>query len=197
MRENIMKCQHLICAKKNNNIVIEKQQAIIPAECDIGDLRKLFSYFQYRAPNIDSAHSPLLSVDYHTYVLDSMIKTLKNTDSCVFKAHNSNTESCLREVALWGNQLCDRCKRFMCKRMTNKAKRDNTRKETDFECLLRHLRNSIAHGHVYIFHAGNHITVCFEDVNKDHNTTARILCTQADLKKWKSILEKAIKDTET
>lgn len=197
IKGNAMKCLHTNCAKKNEHILIDPRLAIIPAECEIGDLRRLLGYFQYRAPNIDSVHSPLLPAVGHNDVLDAMVAVLKNNDYCIFKAQNANTESALREVSLWENTVCDRCKRFMCKRMTLNAKRDPTRKETDLECLLRHMRNSIAHGHVYIFHAGSHITVCFEDVNKDHNTTARILCTQADLKKWKSILEKAIKDTET
>lgn len=190
----MMKCNAGICDKKRQVFSLVPENAVIPIECEIGKLRSLFAYFQYRAPNIDSIHSPLLAADKHGAVLEQIIAT-HNTKAggYVFCAQSANTETELVKQALNGNKICDKCKRFVCKRMTQKAKRDKSRGETDLECLLRHMRNSLAHGHVYVNHGGNFISICFEDKNSDHNTTARIVCRQADLVKWKKILETAVK----
>lgn len=187
-----MRCVVAKC-DKCSLMSLKAENAIIPIECDIGKLRSLFAYFQYRAPNIDSLHSPLLSVAFHDEVLDKIRKTHnRKNGEYLFCAHNADTEKEFSTQKLWGEEICNKCKRFMCKRMPNKAKRDETRKETDLECLLRHMRNSIAHGHVFVAHGGNFITVCFEDVNEKKNITARIVCYQADLIKWRKILEDAI-----
>ena len=188
-----MKCVKSTCPKEKKVFSLEEKAAVIPIECDVGKLRSLFAYFQYRAPNIDSLHSPLLSVDKHEKVLEAIKKTHNSRNGeYVFCAHNANTESEFTQRALWGDVICGKCKRFVCKRMTNHAKRDSVRKETDLECLLRHIRNSLAHGHVFVNHGGNFISVCFEDVNDKHKLTARIVCGQADLMKWKRILEEAV-----
>ena len=76
--------------------------------------------------------------------------------------------------------------------MTRPAKRDKTRKESDLECLLKHLRNAIAHGHVYLQHGGTYIRLLFEDINDKGAITARIVCFQTDLKKWRKILQDAV-----
>ena len=120
--------------------------------------------------------------DYHEKVLKQM---LKGNEDFHFCRQNSNTEEELSAVALNGVRVCICCKRFMCKRTTQYAKRDTTRNETDLECLLRHLRNSIAHGHVYVNQGGTYNSILFEDENKKHNITARIMCCQADLRKWR------------
>ena len=184
-----MKCVNGNCHKRVTKFEVTKENAIIPSDCEIGDLRKLFSYFQYRAPNIDSLSSPLLEIAAHERVLREITA---GKDSFRFCHHNAVTEDELSKIALNGPSLCSWCKRFLCKRMTRPAKRDPLRRETDLECLLRHLRNAIAHGHVYILHGGNHISVLFEDTNDQGNITARIICCQADLRKWRNSLENAI-----
>lgn len=181
------------CSKENKNLSLIQESAIIPIEYDIGKLRSLFAYFQYRAPNIDSIHSPLLSVEKHDQVLEKIIQTHnRKKGEYKFYSHNSNSENILKEQGLWGDYICSNCKRFACKRMSNKAKRDLSRRETDLECLLRHMRNSLAHGHVFIHHGGAYITICFEDENSNKSKTARIVCCQSDLIKWKTILETAV-----
>lgn len=185
-----MKCIHNVCNKQKGNFTVDEKNAIVPMECDIGNLLQLFTYFQYKAPNIDSAHSPLLDIAYHDEILQKI--TNGHSDNC-FCEQNSNTEKELKKLALNGISICSKCKRFLCKKMTHNAKRDPSRKESNLECLLRHLRNSIAHGHVYIMHGGNFISLLFEDIGSNKKVTARIVCWQADLKKWRKILEEAIK----
>ena len=189
-----MKCTTAICSKNTQPFSLDTETAIIPAECEIGEVRKLCAYFQYRAPNIDAAQSPMLDATYHSAIIDSITN---GKNEFAFCAQNANTNTELAKVALAGIVLCSRCKRFLCKRMTKAAKRDPSRAETDLECLLRHLRNAIAHGHVYLHHGGNFISLLFEDKNDKGNTTARIICCQADLKKWKKLLEDYILNSNT
>ncbi len=186
-----MKCLVGKCDKTVTCFEITEDNAVVPAECEIGELRQLFSYFQYRAPNIESAKSPMLDFSCHEDVLHEITK---GRDEFCFCNQNAKTEEELSNLALNGTKLCSWCKRFLCKRMNNPAKRDPSRRETDLECLLRHLRNAIAHGHVFVIHSGNYISLLLEDTNDNGNTTARIICCQADLKKWRAILEKAIKE---
>ena len=186
-----MKCIYGFCNLTVSFFEVNEEHAIVPFECGIGDLKQLFSYFLYRAPNIDSLQSPYLPPDFHDDILEQM---LKGNEDYHFCEQNSNTEDELCWVSLNGSQVCVRCKRFMCKKMNKPSKRDDKRRETNLECLLRHLRNSIAHGHVYVNYSGHYTSVLLEDENEKHHITARIVCCQADLKKWRTILEKSIKD---
>ncbi len=55
--------------------------------------------------------------------------------------------------------------------------------EQEIPCLLRHLRNSIAHGNVFGVLSKNRKYILFDDYNKSGNHTARVLFTQTDLEK--------------
>ena len=172
---------------------LNEDTMIVPTGCGDRKLQRLFTYFLYCAPSIDSIHKSILSVDKHEKVLDRIKKT-HNTKSgeYLFCAHNTTIEDELTKQALNGDEICGKCKRFICKRTT--TTRENNRKETDLECLLRHLRNSIAHGRVYVRNRGNYISICFEDRNKEGKITARIMCCRADLEKWRNILQEAVRD---
>lgn len=184
-----MTCLKPKCTGSFPCFIVDGSHAVVPGECDIGNLRQLLSFFEHRAPNIDSVHSPILDESKHKPTLDRM---LGGNTNYVFCAHSANTKDELAMLNLAGSVLCSRCKRFFCKRSGHDSKRLPGQKETDLECLLRHLRNAIAHGHVYVFHGGNYISVLFEDLNTNGKTTARIICCQADLRKWRAILEEAI-----
>ena len=186
-----MKCLMGKCSRDVVGFNVTGESAVVPAECEIGDLRQLFAYFQYRAPNVDSIKSPMIDPRYHDSIL---LEITKGWDEFHFCNQNANTEEELGKLTLNGPLLCSWCKRFLCKRMNNPAKRDSSRRETDLECLLRHLRNAIAHGRVFVIHGGNFISVLFEDTNDKGNITARVICRQADLKKWRTILERAVKE---
>lgn len=184
-----MKCLTGKCDRIVSAFEISEENAIIPAECEIEELRRLFSFFQYKAPNIDSLKSPMLDTTYHQSVLDEI---MKGHGEYFFCDQNAKTEDELSRIALNGVRVCAWCKRFLCKRMTKPAKRDRSRRETDLECLLRHLRNAIAHGHVFVLMNKNYNSVLFEDLNDKKNTTARVVCCQADLRSWKKKLEEAV-----
>lgn len=187
-----MKCLVTKCEKQEKLISVNKDEAIVPTECDVGELSQLFSYFQYRAPNIDSMQSPLIdNEDSLDDLLQNIIKRVKDYKFC---EQNADINCELKKIALYGEHICPKCKRFLCKRMNQKAKRRPGKKEHDLECFLRHIRNSIAHGNVFVMYKKTYISIIFEDLNEKKNTTARIACCQADLKKWRSLLNKAVND---
>ena len=185
-----MKCTMGKCDREKKLLSLDKTKACTPEGCGNDELRRLLSYFQYNAPNIESAQSPLLDTRYHDEVLQQIQKSFGANG--IFCQQNAKTDEELKKYALFGNELCSRCRRFLCKRMTNPPKRDRSRRETDLECFLRHVRNAIAHGYIFVAHGGNYVAVCFEDKNEHSNITARIVCCRADLKKWKRYLQEAM-----
>lgn len=68
------------------------------------------------------------------------------------------------------------------------AKKDPT--ESDYECFARHLRNSIAHGFVFMVAKKNRTYLFFEDYNKNKNRMAIILVSKSDLEKLKIEMER-------
>lgn len=102
-----------------------------------------------------------------------------------FCAFNAQIEKELKQANLDGDDICLKCKRFVCKR---KQTKNGAFPETDLDCFLRHIRNSIAHGRVYCLHGGNRVRIVFEDENSSGNLSARIVCIKADLEHWKKVL---------
>ena len=177
------------CKKTVEHFIISKDNAINPQECDIGDLRKLFGYFQYKSPNTSSYQCESLDKQYHEKLFTEMMKSWKN-DSYRIIPSNATFDKESPKVALSGSSVCSYCKRFLLKR--NKTKNGN--RETDFMCLIRHLRNSLAHGRVFVIHGGNSIKIMFEDYDTRNKViTARIICNQSDLRKWRSLINDYIK----
>lgn len=153
-----------------------KKNKIAPFEIDDIKLTRLFSFFLHSAPTIDSNLTSKIAED----------RLLKNWNNFVLQFTNERTlvylEKCSSEDFMQQFEKCGlsdestvsrRLKAIVCK------KKDNV--ETDYQCVLRHLRNSIAHGNLYLSNAGNRKYVLFEDYTKRGNITARILLSQADL----------------
>lgn len=184
-----MKCVIGKCDKTVQPFIISKEKAINPQAIDIGDLRQLFGYFQYRAPNTTSYQSETLSESYHTDLFNEMMKSWKKENISIIP-FNTTYDNESPKFALNGNSICSYCKRFVCKR--NKPK--NNIQETDFNCIVRHLRNSLAHGRVFVVHGGNSIKIMFEDYDSKNKTiSGRIICNQSDLKKWRKLINEYLK----
>lgn len=130
-----MTCLQPKCTGSFPCFIVDGSHAVVPGECDIGNLRQLLSSFEHRAPNIDSVHSPILDESKHKPTLDRM---LGGNTNYVFCAHSANTKDELAMLNLACSVLCSRCKRFFCKRSGHDSKRLPGQKETDLECLLRH-----------------------------------------------------------
>ncbi len=181
-----MKCK--MCKKSVKYFDVSPCNAINPITCEISNLRKLFGFFQYEAPNIPSYISSYIPQKQHNELLKEMLGSW-DVENYSFIAQNKNINKYLSFNYLMDDNLCSRCNRFVCKRSTK-----NGYKETDLECLLRHLRNALAHGRLFVIHGGNYISILFEDRNTTGNISARIICYQTDLKKWKNLIEKKKED---
>lgn len=161
-----------------------KNLLIIPFEYETDNIRKLFTYFLYSAPNIKSPHSEKISKTQHSAIFERLMDN-RHFKYKKFCAANAVIEKELAKGCLNLDSICLKCKRFVCKR---KQTPKGGLPESDLDCFLRHIRNSIAHGRVYYLHRGNRIHIVFEDENTTGNLSARIVCIKADLEHWKKVL---------
>ena len=180
-----VKCLHGDCIIYSKIDI--KPLKIVPLEGTNKSLEKLFSYFLYLAPDIKSSHSKKIAKDKHAEIFERMMfnRHFKYKKFCAF---NAVIEDELSKAYLNDNAICLKCKRFVCKKA--KVTKKDKIQETDLDCFLRHIRNSIAHGRVYLEHRNNKIVIIFEDENDSKKLSARIACVKSDLEYWKSILKK-------
>lgn len=160
-----------------------KYNIIHPFEIDDVKLIRLFSFYLHTAPTIESRTATQIDEERASNNWISFIKTL-NKDMFKFYAHSYPIERLVDSFKEYGlddeAEVKRRTRAFVCKKKTSQ--------ETDYRCLLRHLRNSIAHNNVYISDVGNRKYILFEDFNKNGNISAKILLSQNDLR----ILKKEI-----
>ena len=182
MRANKEKCIDTDCKRIKWNDL--QDMRIIPFEESTAETRKLFSYFLHNAPDIGSTQSQRIPTNQHSALFSTMItgRHFKYHKFCWF---NAPIEKELAKGYMNGNKICLKCKRFVCKKKQTKKQNPE---ETDLDCFLRHIRNSIAHGRVYYYHAGNRIHIVFEDKNSSGNLSARIVCIKVDLEHLKYVL---------
>lgn len=155
-----------------------------PAKDGMKEMPKLFSFFLHNAPNIESAHSKYISDKIHPSIFDRMLEK-RDFKYKKFCSANAVIDDELSKGCLDGDAICLKCKRFVCKR---KGVRKGSKAETELECFLRHIRNSIAHGRVYVCRINRKIHIIFEDINTSKKLSARIVCIKADLEHWKKVL---------
>lgn len=157
-----------------------KMHNICPFEVKDSKLQLLFSFFLHKAPTIDSQLA--IKNKKHDLKWNSYIKNWKeNTykfNSKKIHGENILSQYKLTEIKEVGNK--DRA--FVC------VKKDPT--ESDYECFARHLRNSIAHGFVFMVAKKNRTYLFFEDYNKNKNRMAIILVSKSDLEKLKIEMER-------
>ncbi|RGM17772.1 hypothetical protein DXC23_10980, partial [Eubacterium sp. OM08-24] len=156
-----------------NNI---KENKIAPFEIDDIKLTRLFSFFLHSAPTIDSNLASRIDDDRLLSNWNNFVSRFTNGRISLY-SDSYSSEKLIQQFERHGlsdeSAVSRRLKAIVCKRK-NKT-------ETDYQCVLRHLRNSIAHGNLYLSNAGNRKYILFEDYNKRGNITARILLSQADL----------------
>lgn len=174
-------------ALKCGSAKIENLKNILtcPFDENTASMHKLLSYFLYSAPGIESVHSYVIPREKHSAILSVMLDE-RHFCYTKFCSPSAQVEDELKKASLNGDELCLKCKRFVCKK---KHSPKNKEKESDLDCFLRHIRNAIAHGRFYYRHDGNKVHILFEDINKSGNYSARIVCIKADLQEWKNILE--------
>lgn len=153
-----------------------KENKISPFEIDDIKLTRLFSFFLHSAPTIDSNLASRIDEDRLLSNWDNFVSQFTKERILLYSDLYSS-EKLIQQFERHGLSdeatVSRRLKVIVCKRK-NKT-------ETDYQCVLRHLRNSIAHCNLYLSNAGNRKYILFEDYNKRENITARILLSQADL----------------
>ena len=177
------KCLETSCQKCNYLRI--NDYLIIPFEEGPKEINRILTYFLYSAPCIESLHAKNIPKEKHDDIFEKMIcnRHFKYKNFCNF---NSKIEKELLKGFLQNEDICIKCKRFVCKRKRPVKNKEN---ETDLECFLRHIRNAIAHGRVYYVHGGNRVHIMFEDKNTTDKISARIVCIKADLEYWEKVLK--------
>lgn len=66
--------------------------------------------------------------------------------------------------------------------------------ESRLECLFRHIRNSLAHNHTYLFENNN---ILLEDCEENGKVSARILIPRDSLLEWIKIIRRDNNDEAT
>lgn len=156
-----------------------------PLNYENKSLHQLFIYYLHLSPDIESTWSLSIKREKHPIIFQQLFEN-RHFEYKRFYSSNTQIEPEMIHAGLSGTDICLKCKRFVCK------KKQNTKKmlpETDLDCFLRHMRNSIAHGNVFIIPRKNRIHILLEDYNSTGNLSARILCTKSDLDHWKKILD--------
>ena len=167
----------IFCNHKKENIRV---YLTTPENSGIKGFSKLVDYYQYHAPMIDSIHSAdfELSEKEHDEIIARMLSEakLKTRSKFLYRLQKNSLEL----MDLDGDELCLKCARMICSKMKG---------ETDLASLLRHIRNSLAHGRLYVKKTKNQTFVLLEDFDKrSKRISARILITNAILVRWKNLL---------
>lgn len=167
---------------KEMNISEIYEHPILPFEIADEKVRKLFSFFLHSAPLIESHLAENMDEARVERNWAEYIDLFQN-DWYDIIAPNCKIENYFAKYSLLPeSEINRRTKRFVCKR--------KDARESDGKCVLRHIRNSIAHGHVYMHSSGNRKYILLEDFNTSGNCSARILLSQSDLKKLKDTITK-------
>ncbi len=157
-----------------------KANQILPFEIEDVKLLRLFSFYLHSAPTVESRTAA--KVDEQR-LLNNWMNFSKQLpqDKIKFYSESYSVDLFINSFERYGlnddAEVKRRTKAIVCK------KKDKA--ESDCCCLLRHIRNSIAHNNVYISNAGNRKYILFEDYNNRGNISAKILLSQADLSKLK------------
>ncbi len=158
-----------------------KQNRISPFEINDLKLKELFSFYLHLAPTIDSGTAITIDDERLSKNWDIFKKTIIR-GTFIFLSPNCQIEKYFCKYNLLdSSQVNRKQKSIICKKQNAL--------ESEYHCILRHLRNSIAHSNVFLSNAGNRKYILFEDFNpKSKKMSARILFSQTDL----SVLKKKI-----
>lgn len=156
---------------------------IVPFEYEDIKTKRLFSYFLHLAPTISSSSAKELSINDYNDVWERVSDGLAlDSKNCKIYASGYIKVDQLKTYKLCDNDTANRStKRVVCC--------EKNSSETEIECFLRHIRNSIAHSNVYVLDKRRKYVI-FDDYNKNKHLTARLLLSQTDLEKVRKIIEK-------
>ena len=153
---------------------------IAPFETEYSRLTKLFSFFLHIAPKINSKRAVQIDDTRLNRNWNAFIKLFDNNSYKFMEVSSPKSVMDYFETTniADSSELRRRGSGFVCR------KKDKS--EVEVVCLLRHIRNAIAHANIYLLNAGNRKFILFEDYNEKGKQTARILFSQTDLQNLKS-----------
>ena len=162
-----------------------KDNKIAPFEIEDTKLRGLFSFFLHTAPTIDSNLASKIDEDRLLNNWNNFVSNYENNKISLY-SDSYPSEKLIQQFEKHGlsneSKVSRKLNAIVCKK--------KKQAETDYQCVLRHLRNSLAHCNLYIANAGNRKYILFEDYNKSGNITARMLLSQDFLNKLRKELMK-------
>ncbi len=169
------------CKKNCENFETGKDSVKSILEKNDSKIYDLIIFFEYLSPNTSSYLSSKLDLETSEQVLNEMFKKgfEFGKNYCFFVKSISDDD--LKKYGLYDGNFKSYCKRFVC----SVAPGD---KKNNLTALMRHIRNSIAHGRYSIIKGHNYYRFFFEDKNAKENVTFRMVINHANLRKWKSIL---------
>mgnify|MGYP004540072343 CR=1 FL=1 len=154
-----------------------------PFKTGIRNFTSIANYFLYYAPNIDSAQSSgKVSEKRADVLIQSMIDQagLKNRTKILKKIQPHSWNFCgLDKDILDFENSC-----FVI---------DKYGSESNFQALIRHLRNALAHGYIYVWKKEKGNYIFFADFDqKKKKFTAKILVSMKIMECWKALIENEI-----
>ena len=160
-----------------------KECLTTPFETGIRNFTEVAKYFLYYAPNIDRAQSVgaiegeraenLFSVLMVQSSLHNKYKVLKKIQPASWKGLDLDNE-----------ELDFEDSRLLFDKYSN---------EDNLHALLRHIRNALAHGCLYVWRkkTGSYVFLVDFDSNKKR-PTAKIMVSMPILEQWKALIENEI-----
>lgn len=163
-----------------------RQCLTTPFETGIRNFASIAKFFMYYAPGIDSEQrNGDFSENVANNIFGEMIHSsgMREGRNAVIQTKIFN--SSWKKLSLEDEKLDFEEARFLC---------DKYRAETDLHALLRHIRNALAHGTIYVWkkkQKGSYIFLVDLDPKKN-KITAKIMVSSAILENWKAIIENEI-----
>lgn len=161
-----------------------------PYETGIRNFSSVAKYYLYYAPEIDSAQS---LGKFNEQQADQALNNMLDASGLSKKAHflKRIQSKSWNKYGLDSNVIDFECSRLLCNKFNN---------ETNLHALLRHIRNALAHGYLYVYRKKGTsdfiLLIDFDSKKKTSNgekiITAKILVSMKILEDWKAKLENQI-----
>lgn len=157
-----------------------------PFETGIRNFTSVAKFFLYYAPCIDSAHS---QGEFDEKTSIRVINEMKSAAGLQDKTRIlKRIQRTSWHISGFDTDELDFAEsRILC---------DQYSKETELHAVLRHIRNAMAHGYIYVWRKkgktkGDYVFLVDYDSNKKKET-AKIMVSMKILETWKAILESYI-----
>jgi len=152
----------------------------LKAPLDIKGFSNIVNYFLYHSPNLKCIHSKLQLTDKEQEEYLEKILKIARIENGKYRFMIKPQTKSFQKLELYGENINVKNTRFLCKKIKG---------ESEFEALIRHLRNMFAHGNMAII---NNKNIIMYDVSEDGKITAKFVLTKKILEDWKACLENII-----